>query len=101
MIAAEWRKNPLPLYTETYQCVALLRFHGIDARQIDGVSRPSHFTQVPQHITDMPEAYVLWENALPAKLREGLAEPAIAGEFPLVVRGQTQTVFYLWQVRRQ
>jgi 4-amino-4-deoxy-L-arabinose transferase-like glycosyltransferase len=100
-MAEFWKEQPLPLYTETYQWVALLRFHGIDARQIEGVSRPSHFTQTPQHITDEPEAYVLWENALPPKLREGLQEPILIKEFPLVVRGRTLTVFYLWKARRQ
>ena len=101
VMADFWKDQPLPLYTETYQWVALLRFHGIDARQIEGVSRPSHFTQTPQHIADVPEAYVLWENALTPKLREGLREPVLIKEFPLVVRGRTLTVFYLWKVRRQ
>lgn len=100
-MAKTWHERPLPLYTETYQWVALLRFHGLDARQIDGVSRPSHFTQTPQHITDVPEAYVLWENKLSPKLLEGLGEPVLVAEFPLIVRGEPATTFYLWKVMRR
>jgi 4-amino-4-deoxy-L-arabinose transferase-like glycosyltransferase len=34
-----------PVATPTYQWTAILRWHGVDARQMEGVSRPSHFTR--------------------------------------------------------
>ncbi|CAN5209030.1 glycosyltransferase family 39 protein [soil metagenome] len=101
-MAAVWRAQPeqLPLFAETYQWVALLRFHGIDARQIDGLSRRSHFTQHPEVPSDVPKAFVLWEGPVPAAVRPGLNEPVKVTAFPLTVRGGTVTVFDLWRVER-
>jgi Dolichyl-phosphate-mannose-protein mannosyltransferase len=49
--------KPLPVFTDSYQNVALLRFYGIHAEQEAGMSRPSHFTQVPKSIQDQDEVY--------------------------------------------
>ena len=100
-IAIYWQAQPLPLYTATYQNVAMLRFHGIDARQIDGMTRPSHFTQTPQHPSDVPESYILLDSPMNPHALTGLAEPVKVAEFPFLVRGEVLAVFYLWQVRRE
>lgn len=99
-IATHWHAAPQPMFADTYQWVALLRFHGIDARQWAGVSRPSHFTQTPETPQDLPQAYILWENVIVDPWRRGLTEPVLAKEFPLLVRGKRLTTFYLWQVRQ-
>jgi hypothetical protein len=36
-----------PVFAETYQWTALLRWHGVDARQCPGRARPSQFTEDP------------------------------------------------------
>lgn len=99
-MADDWRQKPLPLYAETYQWVALLRFHGIDARQVAGASRASHFTQVPQTPRDDPDAYILWENVPQPSIIQGTGAPVLVREYPLVVRNTEVTRFYLWKVKR-
>src|SRR5260221_900240 len=44
------RSGNEPIFATNYQWTALLRFHRIDARQIDGLTRPSHFTQHPESL---------------------------------------------------
>ena len=87
--------RPVPVFVTTYQWTALLRFHGIDARQIDAISRPSHFTQVPDHPTDHDRAYVFSEGFLPPEYVVGFGIPRIVAKYPLVVRGQEVTIFWL------
>ncbi|QEL18470.1 glycosyltransferase family 39 protein [Limnoglobus roseus] len=100
----------LPVYADSYQWVALLRFCGVDAHQIDGITRPSHFTQRPEQFTDVPHGYIFWNGdpwtfdpeapkrkLLPAK---GLTERKPLKVFPLNVRGELITGFILWEYRR-
>lgn len=87
-VAERARADGLPVYTPTYQWTALLRFHGADARQMAGVSRPSHFTRSPDRLQDVPQAYVFNEGLLPAALTDGFGVPEVTGVFPVVVRGQ-------------
>jgi 4-amino-4-deoxy-L-arabinose transferase-like glycosyltransferase len=93
--------DPAPVFIETYQWVALLRFHGIDARQIDGFSRPSHFTQTPERPTDHDRVYVFAEGYLPQEFVGGFPfPPRIVGKYPLVVRGREVAVFWLMEYAR-
>lgn len=85
-VAARANADALPVYTPTYQWTALLRFYGADARQMDGVSRPSHFTQRPDRLQDVPRAYVLNEGLLPPDLTDGFGVPEVTACFPLYVR---------------
>lgn len=90
----------LPVYVPTYQWTALLRYHGADARQHDGISRPSHFTSRPEYLTDAGEAYLFSEGALPASRTPGFDPPEIVAAYPLVVRGEPVSMYYLLQYRR-
>ena len=76
-----------PVYTPTYQWTALLRYHGVEARQMDCVSRPSHFTMPPDHLQDAEEALVWNETKLPAPWNAGFDEPATLRTFDIEVRG--------------
>ena len=82
------RGESLPVFTTTYQLTAWLRFQSLDGRQIDQISRPSHFTQHPEHLTDVNRAYVVAEFPLPATFAEGFGEPELVGDFPVRVRGE-------------
>ena len=90
----------LPVYVDTYQWTALLRFQGIDARQIAGVTRPSHFTQIPEAITDSEIAYVIWEGTPPERLTRGFAEPTRLEIFPLKIGNDIVTAFWLWRYEK-
>jgi hypothetical protein len=76
-----------PVYAPTYQWVALLRWYGVDARQIDGASRPSQFTNPPESPTGLARAVVCAEGYLPQKLVEGLGAPHLVSRYPVMVRG--------------
>ena len=88
-----WRNEPI--FATSYQWTALLRFHHIDARQIDGLTRPSHFTQRPEGIQGHDRALVFSEGYLPEHYVEGFGPPRIVGRFPLVVRGEEVSVLWL------
>ena len=94
-VAATVRASGLPVYTPTYQWTALLRFYGADARQMDGVSRPSHFTTPPQHLTDCDRALVFNECPLPAELAPGFCLPGVMSTYPLRVRGKVVGGYFL------
>lgn len=83
------RGESLPVYTPTYQLTAWLRFQSLDGRQIDQISRPSHFTQRPEHLTDVNRAYVVADFPLPPEFAEGFGEPELIGQFPVMVRGES------------
>ena len=82
------RGEQLPVFTPTYQITAWLRFQSLDGRQIDQISRPSHFTQRPEHLTDVGRAYVVADYPLQAEFAKGFDEPELIGTFPVVVRGE-------------
>ncbi|MFO0917923.1 MAG: glycosyltransferase family 39 protein [Planctomycetaceae bacterium] len=89
-----------PTYTSTYQMTALLRFHGIDARQIEGASRPSHFTFPPQRVTDVNHAFVVAEQPLSTEFVKGFSHPQLIKSVPLMVRGRKIQTYELWEYRR-
>ena len=91
----------LPVYVPSYQWTALLHFHGLDARQIAGATRPSNFTLRPEHLTDADRAYVFSEGPLPPALAPGYGPPRIVGNFPLDVRGERLTVYQLLVYTRE
>jgi len=87
----------LPVYTPTYQITAWLRFQSLDCRQIDQISRPSHFTQHPERLTDVTRAYVVADYPLPAEFAKGFDEPELIGTFPVIVRGESVRDFKLYR----
>jgi 4-amino-4-deoxy-L-arabinose transferase-like glycosyltransferase len=98
--AADAVREGLPVYTPTYQWTALLRFHGADARQMDGVSRPSHFTTPARRLSDEPRALVFNEGMLPADLAPGFGPPDVLHAYPLDVRGKRVGGFLLLRYGR-
>jgi 4-amino-4-deoxy-L-arabinose transferase-like glycosyltransferase len=76
-----------PVYVTTYQWAALLRWHGVDARQIEGASRPSHFTNPPDSPVGLARAVVCAEGVLPERLVEGFGPPKLVRNYPVMVRG--------------
>lgn len=79
----------LPVYTDSYQMTSLLRFESLPAQQIDGLTRPSHFTRPPRQLTDVDRAYVVTEHPLPEEFCQGFAEPEMVATIPVVYRGAT------------
>lgn len=109
-IKKDWDASPekLPVYTDTYQWVAILRFCGVDAHQIDGLTRPSHFTQGRrEHYTDVPRGYLLWDGdpwhvlaERPDRKRlpmDGIQEPTIEKIYPMKVRETLVAGYILWK----
>lgn len=86
-----------PVFATSYQWTALLRFHGLDARQIDGLTRPSHFTQFPETLAGHDRALVFAEGFLPEAYAKGFDPPRILGKYPLIVRGQEVGVLWLME----
>lgn len=89
----------LPLFATDYQWTSLLRFSGVHAYQIEGLTRPSHFTQndsgpAPK-LKDFERVLVLTEGPIPDRLTEGLVRCPPEKIYPLVVRGQTLTGLWL------
>ena len=68
-----------PVFVASYQWAALLRFHGVDAHQIDGVSRPSHFTQTPERMLDHPAVLYLSNGPLEEKEDDRKVKGTFAG----------------------
>jgi 4-amino-4-deoxy-L-arabinose transferase-like glycosyltransferase len=75
------------VYVTTYQWAALLRWHGVDARQIDGASRPSQFTSPPDSPAGLARAVVCAEGVLPEGLMRSFGPPRFMRHYPVVVRG--------------
>jgi len=84
-----------PIFATSYQWTALLRFHHLDARQLDGLTRPSHFTQFPETMAGHDRALVFTEGFLPESYVDGFEPPRIVGRYPLVVRGEEVGVLWL------
>jgi hypothetical protein len=90
----------IPIFTPTYQMTALLRYAGGDAQQMEGVSRPSHFTMTPKFFEECEECYVWNENVLPSPLCNGFAAPRLVGSFPMLVRGEVVSGYHLLHYRK-
>jgi 4-amino-4-deoxy-L-arabinose transferase-like glycosyltransferase len=91
--------GPAPVFATNYQWTALLRFIGVDAHQVAGFGRPSHFTQTPERPAEYDRVYVFSEGFLPEQYVPGFV-PRIVGRFPLVVRGQEVAVLWLLEYAR-
>ena len=88
-----------PVYVKSYQWTAVLRYGRIDARQLPGVTRPSHFTQHP----DRPagdRVIVFADELVPQQYVPGYGPPTILGRFPLVVRGRELETYWLLEYSR-
>ncbi|MCZ2341271.1 MAG: glycosyltransferase family 39 protein [Bacteroidales bacterium] len=83
----------VPVFTTSYQMVAALRFHGLDARQIAGATRPSNFTLTPERLEQFDRVYVFSEGLLPASLVPGFGSPKIVANLPLIIRGELITCY--------
>ena len=81
------RDDALPVYTDSYQMTAWLRFQKLPAQQIDGLTRPSHFTRPPRRLTDVDRAYVVTNRPLPYEFADGFGPPSLVGSVPIEVRG--------------
>jgi hypothetical protein len=82
-----------PVFVPRYQWAALLRWHRVEAEQLLGVTRPSHFTERPASPAAHERVYVFTDLA-PEPL-PGFGPPRPVAEFPLVVRGQPHGKFVL------
>lgn len=90
-----------PVYCPWYQWVALLRYHGADARQLDGVTRPSNFTLRPD-VPDGDEVFVFTEGPLPAHALPGYdPRPELIENIPQTVRGTTTNEFQFLRFTRR
>jgi 4-amino-4-deoxy-L-arabinose transferase-like glycosyltransferase len=90
----------IPTYTPTYQMTALLRFWGVDAHQ-EATYRASHYTFPPEHLSDVPAAYVVTDRPLPPEQVAEFAPPKLIGRFPTVVRGGTVHQYELWRYEKR
>lgn len=89
-----------PVFVPSYQWVAMLQFHRIDARQIAGLTRPSHFTQFPERPDQHDRVLVFAEGFLPPEYTAGFDTPRILRKFPIVVRGREIGVYWLLEYTR-
>jgi 4-amino-4-deoxy-L-arabinose transferase-like glycosyltransferase len=89
----------LPVFTPTYQMTALLRYYGADARQMDGVTRPSVFTMPPESYRNHAEFLVWNEEPLHTEMARGVGPPEVLGRFPVVVRGEEVSQYVLVRYR--
>jgi 4-amino-4-deoxy-L-arabinose transferase-like glycosyltransferase len=90
-----------PVLAETYQLTSYLRFQHLDAQQIPGASRPSHFTQKPFPVEQQSRFFVVCEGLLASDFFPGFRLAEVTGEFPLVTRGQQITKFLLLRYQKQ
>ncbi len=102
VVADEIRKlgEPLPVYADSYQMTSLLRFQSLGVNQIDGLTRPSHFTRPPRRLTDVNRAYVVTENPLPPEFCKGFPPPELVATVPVDYRGVTDRTFRVWRYSR-
>jgi hypothetical protein len=89
-----------PVFVASYQWAALLRFHGVNAHQIDGVTRPSHFTQTPERLEGRDRVLVFADEMIPEEFVRGFDAPRPVRVFPLVVRGELVGGYWLLEYCR-
>jgi 4-amino-4-deoxy-L-arabinose transferase-like glycosyltransferase len=99
-VAETLRGTDEPVFVASYQWAALLRFHGVDAHQIDGVSRPSHFTQTPEYLAGRDRVLVFADELIPDEHTRGFDPPRRVRMFPLVVRGELVGGYWLLEYCR-
>lgn len=87
------------VYGMTPQWTSYLRFAGMRAEQVPLGTRPSHFTVGrPTHTADV--IFVFADCHLPACYADVYGNAQILADYPLVVRGQTLTRYYLTRYER-
>jgi len=99
-VAAELRSAGYtgPVYVMNYQWTALLRWQGVDARQIPGATRPSHFTQRDEPAVNPSSSVVFLEAASPIQGSSevaGFGRTRAASGYLMRVRGWDCTVCWL------
>ncbi|MFO0800772.1 MAG: glycosyltransferase family 39 protein [Gemmataceae bacterium] len=99
-LAATLRGKSEPVFVASYQWAAMLRFHGVDARQIDGITRPSHFTQSPERLAGRERVLVFADEPIPDEMTRGFDPPRGVRVFPLVVRGELVGGYWLLEYCR-
>ena len=91
-----------PVFAPDYQWVAHLRFQGIDAHQLAGVWRPSHFTQKKQEkLADYPQCLFFSGYAAPAEFLGSVVETNRVGPFEFRIRGEESGIYQLWFYQRR
>ncbi|MCI0701258.1 MAG: glycosyltransferase family 39 protein [Planctomycetia bacterium] len=90
-----------PVFVPTYQWAALLRWHNVEAEQLAGITRPSHFTQRPTSPSAFERVYVFTDRVIPNEHLPGFGPPRRIKEFPVTVRGQPYGKFVLLEYARQ
>jgi hypothetical protein len=84
-----------PVFVPYYQWAALLRWHQIEAEQLAGVTRPSHFTERPALPGAFDRVYVFTDRDIPPEHLSGFGPPRQVAEFPMPVRGRPYGKFVL------
>ncbi|WP_373651357.1 ArnT family glycosyltransferase [Schlesneria sp. DSM 10557] len=84
------RGEKIPVFADSYQMTSWLRFHGLPAQQVDGATRPSHFTRPPRRLTNVDRAYVVTNLPLSPILTEGFGLPEVVASVPMQIRGVTE-----------
>ncbi|MBI1832563.1 MAG: glycosyltransferase family 39 protein [Planctomycetes bacterium] len=86
-----------PVFTPTYQNTSYLRFCHVNAHQMPGLSRPSHFTRTPLRLEEQTHFYFVDHHA---PNFPGFAPPQVLGTFPLMTRGQSISEYLLVRYER-
>ena len=94
------RAENRPVFAVDYQWVSFLRFYGVDARQLAGVTRSSHFTQRPEQLTDHPQALFFSDYDPPESCFTGVAEKNRVADVEFAMRGTQIGVYHIWECRR-
>ena len=92
----------IPVYTDSYQMTAWLRFQSLPAQQIDGVSpRASHYTRPSRKLTDVDRAYVVTNRELKPEFTGGFSPPDLIATIPISVRGEAENQLNIRLYTRQ
>lgn len=90
------QEESIPTFATTYQMTALLRFWGVDAHQ-EATYRASHYTFPPEHLSDVPAAFVVTDGPLPQEQTALFSPPELLGTFPTAVHGR---IVHEYELRR-
>lgn len=85
----------VPIYLPNYQHTAIVRFQGLDGRQVPGMTRASFFTRAPILIEDQQRAIFVhdWQAPTDPPFSPEFDKPKVLAIVPLAVRGETQAFF--------
>ncbi len=86
-----------PVYAGTYQWVSLLRWYGVDARQMEEVSRPSHFTERANPPVDKRQYVLFLESSNPSPEAEcgKFGKFRVLTTHQLIIRGVPGPFFHI------